>query len=165
MKNNIMKFGFLILALWAFVGCATMNGPYGSITPDQAVEKNFEAFILDPGMNYYYSGPDIYPNALIGLKKAYVLDNDFWKPVEPNPKTFRHMIENMKYKAQSHGTAEHGFVMKDPQGNPIGVWYSILSIKTMVVKMGPDNKVMVYTPELVIYPEDIKHGGDGGGKK
>jgi hypothetical protein len=48
--------------------------------------------------------------------------------------------------------------MKDPTGKRIGAWYSILSIKTMVIKMGKDNEVVVYTPELIIYP------GDGGGE-
>ena len=165
MKHCVVKFGVLVLILCTLSGCSALSGPYGSIVPDGAAHKAFNAFVLDPNVNYYYSGPDIYPNAVMGLDKAYVLDNDLWKPLEPNPKAFKKMIQDMQYKAQSHGTLQHGFVIKDPQGKPIGVWYSILSIKTMVVKMGKENKVSIYTPELAIFPEDLKHGGDGGGKK
>ena len=47
---------------------------------------------MDADMNYYFSGSEIYPNAIIGLKKKYVLDNDLWKPIKPDPQTFTRMV-------------------------------------------------------------------------
>lgn len=151
MKKKTAPIGFVVLILCGLFGCATM-GNYGTIVPDDLVMKALEACEMDPGMNYYYSGPDAYPNALIGLKKQFVLDNDLWKPVAPDPQSFRKLIQAMQDKAHDHGQFQRGFVMKDTQGQSIGVWYSILDVK-MNLRMGEGNKVIVYTPELIIYKE------------
>ena len=154
MRKILLQIGVLCFILWAVVGCSAMKATYGSIVLDQAAEKNFAAFLMDPGMNYYYSGPDYYPNALIGLKKEYVLDNDLWKPIGPNPVVFGKLIRSMQDKAHDYGAVQRGFAIKDHEGKPIGVWYSIVSIKTMNVRMGEGNKVVIDTPELIIYPQD-----------
>ena len=70
----------------------------------------------------------------------------------------------MQTKALDHGTFQHGFVMKDNKGQPIGVWYSILGAAT-VIKMGEGNKVTVFTPELETYSEGKDDGNVGGGSK
>jgi hypothetical protein len=109
-------------------------------------------------MNYYYSGPDAYPNALIGVKKEYVLDNDLWKPIDPDPSVFKKTLYWMQNDPRYHSSGyKRGFAIKDTQGKPVGVWYSSLSVKTMIVKMGTGNTVIVYTPELVPYPDS--YGG------
>jgi hypothetical protein len=162
-KNKTVKWEIVFLIMLSVTGCAVMNGQYGSIVLDQAAERNFAAFHIDPQMNYYYSGPDVYPNALMGLKKEYVLDNDLWKALAPDPKIFKEKIRSMQDKARLYGSSQYGFVIRDQQGTPIGVWYSLLTVKIKVVKMGEGNKVIVYTPELDAY--DDKHnlvGGDGG---
>ena len=161
MWQHVRKGAGLLLVLCLVTGCAMLNGNYGSIVPDQAADREFAAFRLDPNMNYYYSGPDYYPNALIGLKKEYVLDNDLWKSLEPDPKIFKDKIRSMQDSARVHHTLQYGFAIKDPQGKTIGVWYSILNLKTMVVKMGAGNKVIIYTPELEIYEHEPSGSGDG----
>ena len=162
MRDKIVRYGILLLTLWAMIGCMSVNSRYGSIVPDQAAEKSFETFQLDPEMNYYYSGPDQYPNALIGLKKAYVLDNDLWKTLEPTPKIFKDKIRSMKEKARLYGGNQYGFAIRDPQGKTIGIWYSLLSVQILTVKMGAGNKVIVYTPELDAYQEGVGGSGDAG---
>jgi len=136
-------------------GCVA--GRYGEIKPDWQTTMDFDTFRIDPNMNYYYSGPDLFPNALIGLKKEYILANDLWKPIKPTPASFRDMILHMQEKARDYREFQHGFLMFDDKGKPIGVWYSILKARTFV-KMGEDNKVVVYTPDLMIY-----QGGGGNG--
>ena len=164
MKNQTLKCGIVFLMLLSVAGCAVMGGPYGNILPDQAVERDFAAFRIDPLMNYYYSGPDVYPNALIGLKKEYELDNDLWKPLESNPKIFKVKIRAMQEKARFHGGYQYGYAIRDPQGKQLGVWYSTLPMKTKIVKMGEANKVIVYTPELDAYQDNHgPPGGDAGG--
>jgi hypothetical protein len=163
MMRKTVRYGILFLVLWTMVGCSTMSGNYGSIVPDKTAAANFEAFRIDPQMNYYYSGPDYFPNALIGLKKEYVLDNDLWKPLEPNPKIFKDKVRSMQEKARLYGGFQHGFVIRDPQGKQLGVWYSVLVVRIMTVKMGEGNKVIVYTPELDAYKDrGSLIGGDPG---
>lgn len=162
MRDKIVKYGILLLALWAMGGCAMVSGHYGSIVLDQAVERDFDAFRIDPQMNYYYSGSDLYPSALIGLKKEYVLDNAGWNHLEPSPKIFKDKIQSMKEKARFSGGFQYGFAIKDPQGKQIGIWYSLITVQIRTVKMGEGNKVIVYTPELDVYKDGDSTGGAGG---
>jgi hypothetical protein len=150
---------FASVVLCFFIGCVGAN--YGSIIPDKAVTNTFEAFQIDPDMNYYYSGPDAYPNALIGLKKSYMLDSDLWKPIEAQPKVFKELIMAMQTIALEHGTFQHGFIMKDNKGQTIGVWYSILRATTLV-RMGEGNKVEVFTPDLILFKRQEATGEESG---
>jgi len=146
--KRTVELTMVLLMIFLLAGCS--GGRYGNIYPDGQVTKDFDTFKIDPGMNYYYSGPDLFPNALIGLKKEYVLDSDLWKPIKPTPQSFRDMILHMQDKAQEYREFQHGFIMYDDKGRPIGVWYSILRARTFT-QMGEGNKVRVYTPDLMLY--------------
>ena len=146
--KRTVELTMVLLMIFLLAGCS--GGRYGNIYPDGQVTKDFDTFKIDPGMNYYYSGPDLFPNALIGLKKEYVLDSDLWKPIKPTPQSFRDMILHMQDKAQEYREFQHGFIMFDDKGRPIGVWYSILRARTFT-QMGEGNKVRVYTPDLMLY--------------
>ena len=145
---KMFKSIFLILFLYALSGCSMM-GKYGTIVPDETAMKTFEAFQMDPGMKYYYSGQDAYPNAMIGLKKEYVLDNKFWKPIKPDSEMFQRLIQSMQRNASEQGESEYGFAIKDPHGRSIGIWYSLLKINK-TIEMKGDNKVDIYTPEMTL---------------
>lgn len=159
-KNKIVMIIMLILVLLP-AGC--FSGRYGNIIIDSPTTRDFDTFKIDQGMNYYYSGPDLYPNALIGLKRQYSLGPDLWKPIKPTPESFRDIILHMQEKAREYGQLQHGFLMQDDHGKPVGIWYSILKAKTFV-KMGEGNKVIVFTPDLMIYEEtpggpSVSHDG------
>jgi hypothetical protein len=139
-----------LLCLFAMVlsGCATVMHDFGKIVPDNRVTKDFEMYQMDPDMNYYFSGSEAYPNAIIGLKKKYVLDNDLWKPIKPDPQTFTRMVSDMQYLARY--IRLQGFIMESPSREAIGVWYSRIEVK-MIVRMGTVNKIVVFTPDMKTY--------------
>ena len=145
-ERKAMSWILALIAALTICGC--LGGRYGNILPDGQTTKDFDAFRIDPGMNYYYSGPDLYPNALIGLKKEYVLDNDLWKPIQPTPASFRDMILHMQEKARDYREFQHGFLMYDDRGKPIGVWYSILKARTFV-KMGRKQGGGLYADPMI----------------
>jgi hypothetical protein len=150
-----------ILALLLCTGCAgTFFKNHGGITPDSEATKNFETCQINPAYNYYISGSDVYPNALMGLNKAYTLDSDLWKKIEPTPQEFREIVQNMQSKALSLGQNQHGFAILDDSGKRIGVWYSLLSVRTVVQKK-EGGKVVIHTPDLDTYQryEDQDAGG------
>jgi len=60
------------------------------------------------------------------------------------------MILHMQEKARDYNLTQHGFLMYNDKGQPIGIWYSILSARTDIW-MGNDNKVIIYTPDLMLY--------------
>ncbi|MFH1080804.1 MAG: hypothetical protein V1766_11215 [Pseudomonadota bacterium] len=142
----------LVLSFW---GCTGFLKGVGAVNPDQSVTRAFETFQINPDYNYYYSGPDIYPNALVGLDKKYKIEPDLWKKMEPTPKNFKDVISQMQSKALSIGLFQHGFAILDDKGRPIGVWYSILSATT-TVKMVDDQTVLIYQPPLITYEKDEK---------
>jgi fructose 1,6-bisphosphatase len=130
-------------------GSIFMN--YGKIIPNVEVTNAFETYQISSEYNYYISGSDIYPNAIIGLDKGYTLESDLWKEVEMTPKKLRELVTAMKDKASATqlGTPLYGFVMLDDKGNQIGVWYSILEAKTSLM-MKDNRRVIIYTPDIKV---------------
>lgn len=150
-----------ILALLLCTGCAgAFFKNYGGITPDSEATKAFETYQISSDYNYYTSGSDVYPNALMGLNKAYTLDSDLWKKIEPTPQEFREVVQNMQSKALLLSQNQHGFAILDDNGKRIGVWYSLLSVRTVVQKK-EGGKVVIHTPDLDTYQryEDRGLGG------
>lgn len=148
MAMKLSRWQLLCLLVMVLSGCATMTRDFGKIVPDNRVTKDFDMHQMDPDMNYYFSGSEIYPNAIIGLKKKYVLDNDLWKPIKPNPQAFTRMVSDMQYIARY--IKLQGFIMESPSGDAIGVWYSRLEAK-MSVRMDKDNKIVVFTPNMEMH--------------
>jgi hypothetical protein len=148
----------VIVILFLHMGCAgALQKNYGSITPDGNVSAAFESYKIDPQLNYYISGSDLYPNALMGLKKTYTLDSDLWKKIEPAAKDFREIIQYMQKRALDLGQHQFGFAILDDNGKQIGIWYSILSARTSV-RMKEENKVVIITPDLDTY-EKLERDG------
>jgi hypothetical protein len=144
---------YLIYALMlvVFLGCAGKYFKnYGGIVPNQDATTAFERYQVDPNLNYYYSGSDVYPNAVMGLNKAYTLDSDLWKRVEMTPQLLREFISNMQRRALNLGQMQHGFAILDDKGKQIGIWYSILSVRT-VVQMKDNKTVAIHTPDIDTY--------------
>ena len=147
MKESNLKYRVILLSVLVVFGCATLRQGYGTNVLDQVAENKFETFQLDRDMNYYASGPnDAYPIVILGLKKQYVLDNDLWRPISPDPELFKRLIKRMQFEAGAIGQAQRGFVLKSPDGRDIGVCYCRLTV-WIGAKMGEGNKVIVYTPD------------------
>ena len=139
-----------VLIIFLSSGCTgSFFKNYGRITPDGNVTNAFEKYQVNPNYNYYISGSDVYPRAIIGLDKAYVLDFDLWKKVDMTPAKLRELVTYMKDKAAAVNfkATLHGFAMLDDKGKEIGVWYSILEAKTSL-KMKDNQTVIIVTPDI-----------------
>jgi len=148
-------FSMLVLS----AGCAgSLFKNYGEISLNKEVTNAFETYQINTEYDYYISGSDVYPNAIIGLDKAYTLDSDLWKKVEMTPKKLRELVTDMRDKAATVNAAMplYGFIMLDDKGNQIGVWYSILEAKTFL-KMKDNRTVIIYTPDIDTY-DKYDHG-------
>ncbi len=151
-KRKQILCALCILILLSFAGCATMGlKNYGSIVPDGSVMEAFDKFQVNPNYNYYYSGSEVYPSAVIGLDNAYALDSDLWKKVDMTPAKLREIVMNMKNKAATVNFMAplHGFAILDDKGKRIGVWYSILEATTnSSVRMKDSKTVLIDTPDI-----------------
>ena len=149
-------YSFYILCMSLFLssaGCAgSLINNYGEIIPDGNITTMFEKYQINPHFNYYISGSDVYPNAILGVDKTYTLESDLWKKVDMTHAKFRELVTSMqdRVRALSIKLTLHGFVMLDDKGKQIGVWYSILSVRTSV-KMKDSRTVIIDTPDIDTY--------------
>jgi len=157
-KHQKIIFSVVCIFILLSIGCTGwIYKNYGTIIPDREATNTFEKYQVNPNFNYYISGSDVYPNALIGLDKSYTLDTDLWKSVEMTPKKFRELVQYMQTRASDFGHKQYGFTMFDDKGNRLGIWYSILSAK-MSLRMKDNRTVIIYTPDIDTYEQYEKKG-------
>ncbi|HPK53558.1 MAG TPA: hypothetical protein PK114_03800 [Smithellaceae bacterium] len=151
--NNLKTF-FMLITVAAFMSCAavnnTVNTMWGSIVTDEAVKNYFDTYQVSADLDYYISGSDVYPNAILGLNKKYILESSLWKKIELTPAALKELVTNMKAKAEDMGQNQFGFAVRDNRGEKIGLWYSILFAATSV-QMKNDREVVIYPPDSDIY--------------
>lgn len=141
-----------ILLCLAAAGCAVpLFRNYGRIVPSTEITASFENRRVDPGLRYYISGSDVYPNALMGLRRdCRLAPETLWKEVEMTPDILGEIVRNMQARASEYREYQYGFEISDNKGHPIGVWYSVLSARTFI-RMHEDGTVRIDTPDLETY--------------
>jgi hypothetical protein len=134
------------------VACTGLFKNYGQINPKAEITKSFESHDVNPNYRYYTTGPDLYPNAVMGLQRDYTLDpRTTWKEVMMTPEKMKEFVMYMYQKAWvDHRQALQGFEIMDNNGKSIGVWYSILRARTFV-RMQEEGTINIPTPNLEIY--------------
>jgi hypothetical protein len=130
---TIIAIGFI---LWRFMG-----GAYGSLRLNREVGEGFENFQVQDNMNYYISGPDAYPNVIMGVDKTWTLCSDLWKKKALTPASMKELVLCMHEK----NMPLHGFEIVDQNGRKIGHWFSVLDVHIMIKVLG-ENKIVVSTP-------------------
>lgn len=149
-KNILSALCIMLMLLSS--GCAGMPlKNYGSIVPEGRVMEAFDKFQVNPNYEYFYSGSEVYPSAVIGLDKSYTLESDLWKKVDMTPAKLREIVTNMKDKSASVNFKAplHGFAILDDKGRQIGVWYSIIEATTnSSVRMKDNKTVLIDTPDI-----------------
>jgi hypothetical protein len=141
-----------LIMILSLIGCAGLQAKnFGRITPDNEASASFEKYEVKADYNYYISGSDVYPNAIMALKKSYALDAaTLWKKIEPTRADFETLVSYMQDRVRLLNLFQCGATIYDDRGNPIGIWYSILSAITMV-QMQDEHTVIVYTPAIDTY--------------
>jgi hypothetical protein len=120
---------------------------YGTITPSQDITKAYEDFSVDSELNYYISGSDTYPNAIIGIGKTWMLESDLWKKKDLSSREMKELVQNMQSRALELNIMLHGFVILDRKGRKIGNWFSIMGL-AMVVEVTGEKSVIIHPPPV-----------------
>jgi hypothetical protein len=155
-KKRIYVVSFVcVLMFLCTSGCAGLRMPgYGRIDPNRDITKAFENYEVKPDLNYYISGRDIYPGAIIGIDKKYTLVTKMWKKREFTTKTLKALVLNMQIKVMDlEFIFIHGFNIIDEKGKDIGDWYSIHR-GTTSIKSIEDNRLIIPPPPYDIYEEN-----------
>jgi hypothetical protein len=141
----------------AFFGCFES---YGRLKSSLEIDKMFEEHKVLADHSYFYSGPEMRPNAIIGIDNNYTLNSTLWKPVDLTPEQFKEWIDFMT-DYLGYTLFNYGSLILDPTGKRLGVWYSPLN--WTIVKMESDESVVVHTPNWNPYrnPSGTSFGSDG----
>ncbi len=148
MNKTLLKI-FLLIAvlLFLFSGC-TGTGNYGTFQRTLELSQIFLSYKVLPDYNYYTSGGYDRPNAILGVHKDYQLITDQWLSI-PNvdsPQVYK-WISTIDPEDRGVGNSYFAYYILDPEGKRVGFWYSIQ--KHTVVKFQEENKIEVYTPDLM----------------
>lgn len=123
----------------------------GGIVPDRGAMLIFERKQCSADYQYYYSGSDLYPSALMGIRKDLKLEDDtLWKKVDMTPERCLDMVSHIQTRALGLVLFPYGFVIQDDQGKRIGIWYSILTATTPVW-MKDNHTAVISTPPVDTY--------------
>lgn len=151
MRNCKMIFAYMLAVtlIGFFMGCTgALFKNYGSFQPSAIATENFEKFIVNNDYNYFLSGSDVYPVAIFGLKKDYIIDSDenLWKKIDQKQEVMSDLVSHMQTRLRDCcRQSPHGFDILDNNGNKIGEWYSMLDL-IIAIKIKEDKKVVIYPP-------------------
>ena len=150
MKFNQEKNGekgsliFLIVALALLVGC---SGTFGKFKRSDEVKKIYETYQVQPDYNYYYSGSNTRPDAVMGIQKNYTLTTPkLWTEVTLDSKQLKFWVEDIK---KDPVYQPDGYFILDDKGKQVGTFYTRWD--TGPVKMQGAMQVDVYLPEKDSY--------------
>ena len=123
----------------------------GGIVPDREAALIFEKKQCSGDYQYYYSGSELYPSALMGIQKGIRLEvGTLWKKIDMTPERCLEMVSHIETRALGLGLLPYGFFIQDDRGSRIGVWYSILTATTPVW-MKDDRTAVIPTPPVDTY--------------
>jgi hypothetical protein len=142
-----------------FMTSCSGTGNYGRLVPDDKVKDTFETYQLPPDYTYYYSGPDAYPRAVIGIRNEYHLESKFWKPVDLTQTLLKRWLEMGGRSRENYDLSRNGSEILAPDGRQVGIWYALKNWKDRAtVKMIDDKTVAVSTP--LEANREKRRGGD-----
>jgi len=136
----VVRLALTLFILTIITGC-TAN--YGQYRRSLDVAGWFESLQVPREYQYYYTGSDKNPDALMGLHKNYVLNNDLWKETEMDRKQLKKWID--EFHLIGYSSFVFGQYILDSGGNIIGIYYS--HYDGGPVKMGTDNQVVIHLPD------------------
>jgi len=143
---------FLIVVIALFIGfivffVSRSGENFGMLRPSADATADYQAFRLAADMDYWFSGPESYPVAIIGVERRFRFDTArHWVRVD-GEEAMKRLVTGMQSRALQMNRNLGGFEMVDQRGERIGNWYSAPGIQAVIKRTGIDS-VEVYPPEL-----------------
>ena len=146
-RKHVRRVMCLLAIVAAFAGGCSMAN-IGSVRTSAEVARQFENLEINPNYRYWYLNQENNPYGVVGLDREYQLDGGpMWRALAPDSATFRKVVGLVQsFPMPSSSTS--GYDIIDPQGRPIGVWYSSLSAGITVDPAAKAVSVATSTPWL-----------------
>jgi hypothetical protein len=127
-----------LLAAFIIAFLAGCFANYGRLEINRAVEQAFRNHEMLDHYQYYYSGRENKPSAIIGIDPAFQFSSKYWTAIEPS--LFKTMVGRM---FPDYGFLYGAYILA-PDGRKAGVWYSWVTIFTAKFE---DDRIIVFSPE------------------
>ncbi len=124
----------ILLSMTAlFSGCvaATSSQNLGKgIKENHEVTRKYRSLTIEAGYNYYYSGPELSPDAIMGIDKALTVQSKFWHQIDLTTEQLEYWVKWGDRQSSDEGFSSRymgrymGAYILDPNGKVIGDWYS-----------------------------------------
>ena len=137
----------LILAfiVLAFAGCAAPISGRLEVSPE--VTEVFRKNQILADHQYYISGDQRIPFAIIGIDNNYQLKFHRWRAIDINSTQLNQLIYRME---QVYSKTPRGAWILDHDGTRLGIWYS--SQYQTMVRRDRQNRIVVVNPD----PPDLR---------
>ena len=146
-NSRVAAFIIIAVLMVMVTGC-TKN--YGRFAKNSEVDIAFRQGDLKSDYQYFYSGRDTMPYAIIGIDRGYTVPSRNWIHFEPESEQLRKMAENIYCKIHYDPA---GYNIQDRDGNIIGVWFS--SVNNNSVSIDQQSR----TVELLFLMPESRGGG------
>lgn len=139
---------FVVIALFIgfmvfFVSRSGEN--YGMLKPSTDATAHYQSFRLAADQDYWFSGPESYPVAIIGVERRFRFDTaGHWVRVSGED-ALKRLVAGMQSRALQMNRNLGGFEMVDHRGERIGDWYSAPGIQAVIKRTGIDS-VEIFPP-------------------
>ncbi len=145
--TNIGFWALIWLAAFTLVACTA--GPY-HFKRSANVSDTFEKFRVLNDHQYYFSGNEYKPTAVIGIQKGYTLTSSYWRPVALDEKMLRVWMERMMMQpGAEYNVDPNGAYILDDHGNQIGVWYAVWQLP--ILKHVSEKEIVISNP-VAVFP-------------
>jgi len=136
-------------------GCAGTGRKSSGVISSQEATAIWHSYEILPNYHYYYYGPDAQPFYVMGIDDQYRLASNLWKPVDLTPAMlkswFNYIQPRVGYDPQTYGAFITG-----PNGERIGLWYSVRDWRRKgSARLDDNNQVFVTTPPTNEQPKKM----------
>jgi hypothetical protein len=141
----------LIIALVLCIGfilffMSRSGETYGKLKPSESAAASLQSHGEAPDLDYYYSGPESNPLAIIGVEKKFRFDSaKHWMRIGPGQDSLKRLMDGMQSRAVQMNQNIRGFEIVDQRGERIGEWYSIMGMQPVIKRTGIDS-IEVWPP-------------------
>lgn len=143
LQGRLFLTAALLMLACAASACMT---PQVTFRRDAGVNAAFEAAVVLPDYDYYYSGPEAQPLAIVGIRQGQRFEQGLWKKVALSEKQLKDWVWLIDSATRATRDQYYGAKILAPDGTELGIWYSFLD--WVVAEVTPDGRVILHTPAI-----------------
>ena len=132
----------VILALMTFFFAGCGSATFGRLQNSPEVTEAFRKSQILSNHQYYISGFQRVPYAIIAIDPNFQLRSGRWRPIDMDSSTLNQIVYHMEHV---YSLTPRGAWIVDHEGNRLGVWYSS-QYQTKVTREN-NNRIVVVSPE------------------